>query len=115
MHEFGIAQEILKVAAQYAAKHNAKHITAFNIEISAAMDESEDALRFHLETLARGTLAEGATVAITRVPAHVACLDCGNEFEVKDDNILCPRCASSRVRSHAPRHDEFKLASIEIE
>lgn len=113
MHELGIAQDIFKIASEYAAKHNAQRITAFNIEISAAMDESEDALRFHIENLARGTLAEGATINITRVPAHMVCLDCGNEFEFNTDNVICPRCAGIRVRAHS--HDDFKLTSIEIE
>lgn len=113
MHELGIAQQMMSIAFDYAAQHHARKITAFYIEISAAMDESEDALRFHLENLARGTLAEGAAINITRVPAHVVCLDCGNEFELNADNVNCPRCASTRVRAHS--HDEFKLTSIEIE
>jgi hydrogenase nickel incorporation protein HypA/HybF len=113
MHELGIAQQMLSVAFDYATKHKAQRITAFHIEISAAMDESEDALRFHIENLAHGTLAEGATIEIARVPAHVVCLDCGNEFELSDENVVCPRCASMRVRAHS--HDDFKLTSIEIE
>jgi hydrogenase nickel incorporation protein HypA/HybF len=113
MHELGIAQDIFKIASEYAAKHNAQRITAFHIEISAAMDESEEALRFHIENLARGTLAEGATIEIARVPAHLVCLDCGNEFELSDENVVCPRCASVRVRAHS--HDDFRLTSIEIE
>lgn len=113
MHELGIAQDIFKIASEYANKHNAGRITAFNIEISAAMDESADALRFHLENLTRGTFAEGAAIAIVRVPAHVVCLDCGNAFELTVDHVICPRCASTRVRAHT--HDDFKLTSIEIE
>lgn len=113
MHELGIAQQMMSIAFDYAAQHHAHKITAFHIEISTAMDESEEALRFHIENLARGTLAEGATIEIVRIPAHVVCLDCGNAFELNADNVICPQCASSRVRAHA--HDDFKLTSIEIE
>ena len=113
MHELGIAQEMLRVALDYAMKNHAQRITQFNIEISAAADESEDSLRFHIENLVRGTLAEGAHIEITRVPAQVKCLDCGNKFELSAQDVVCPRCAGRRVRAHA--HDEFKLVSIDVE
>jgi len=113
MHEFGIAQEMLKVAFDYAAKNNAKRITALNVEMSVAADESEDSLRFHFEHLTRGTLAEGARVEIARVPAQAKCLDCANEFALNSEDATCPRCSSARVRALV--QDEFRLASIDVE
>ncbi|CAG0978953.1 Hydrogenase maturation factor HybF [Anaerolineae bacterium] len=113
MHELGIAQEMLKIAVEYAAKHNAKRITGFNIEMSAMADESEDSLRFHLDTLMRGTIAEGAHVEITQVPVQVTCLACGNDFHLTADIAICPRCSSAQVR--VQDSEEFRLASIEVE
>ncbi len=112
MHELGIAQEMLKVALDYAAKNHAQKITQLNIEMSAAADESEDSLRFHFENLTCGTMAEGARVEISRVAAHAKCLDCGSEFELSAV-VACPHCSSARVRPLP--HDEFKLASIDVE
>ncbi len=113
MHELGIAQEMFKVALDYAAKNHAARIAAFNIEISAAADESEDSLRFHIENLTRGTIAEGARVEISRVPAQAKCLECGHDFSWTVETMACPRCSSLRVR--ALSQDEFKLASIDVE
>ncbi len=113
MHELGIAQEMLKVAFEYAAKNNATRIAAFNIEISAAADESEDSLRFHFDHLTRGTIAEGARIEITRVPVMAKCLDCGNEFAFESLGQVCPRCAGAHVR--ALPQDEFRLVSIDAE
>jgi hydrogenase nickel incorporation protein HypA/HybF len=113
MHEHGIAQEMVRVALEYAAKNNATRITRLDVEISAAADESEDALRFHLDTLTRGTLAEGATVAIARVPLQAKCLACGNDFVLTTDILICPRCSSVQVR--VLDADEFRLASIDVE
>lgn len=112
MHELGIAQEMLRVALDYAAKNHAQKITQLNIEMSAAADESEDSLRFHFENLTPGTLAQGARVEIRRVAARAKCLECGNEFEL-NEVAACPRCSSARVRPLP--HDEFRLASIDIE
>jgi hydrogenase nickel incorporation protein HypA/HybF len=113
MHELGIAQGMLKVALDYAAKNNAKRITAFNVEMSAAADESEDSLRFHFENLTRGTMAEGARVEIARVPVKAKCLDCANEFAWESLDAACPRCSSVRIRAMA--QDEFRLVSIDAE
>ena len=113
MHELGIAQEMLKIALDYAAKNNAQRITQLNIEISAAADESEDSLRFHIENLTRGTAAAGARVEITRMPAQIKCLDCGNEFAMDAAETECPRCSSPRLMPVI--RDEFRLASIEVE
>ncbi len=113
MHELGIAQEMLKVALEYAAKNGAKRIAAFNIEISAAADESEDSLRFHFEHLTLGTVAEGARIEMTRVPALAKCLDCGNEFALESVVVVCPRCSSARIR--VLPQDEFRLVSIDAE
>ncbi|MBI5652688.1 MAG: hydrogenase maturation nickel metallochaperone HypA [Chloroflexi bacterium] len=113
MHELGIAQDIVKIAHEYAAKNNAQRITAFNLELSAAAHESEDALRFHLDHLTRGTLAEHARVEIKRVPVTAHCLDCGNEFAWEEPDEMCPRCNSAHLR--AAHVDEFRLASIDIE
>jgi hydrogenase nickel incorporation protein HypA/HybF len=113
MHELGIAEQMLQVALDYAAKNNAKRITAFNVEMNAAMDESADSLRFHFENLSRGTIAEDARVEISRVPVKAKCLECGNEFDWEAQDQVCPRCAGARVR--AVLRDEFRLASIDVE
>jgi hydrogenase nickel incorporation protein HypA/HybF len=113
MHELGVAQRMVSLALESAQENHAQRITQFTIEMSQAADESEDALRFHLETLARGTLAEGAQFDIKRVPARFQCLDCGSEFEHTRANAACPQCHSARVIP--TMRDEFKLTSIDIE
>lgn len=113
MHELGIAQEMLKIAFEYAAKNHAARIAAFNIEMSAAADESEDSLRFYFEHLTPGTIAEGARVEITHVPVTAKCLDCGNEFTWELPETVCPRCGGARIRP-LPQ-DEFRLVSIDAE
>lgn len=113
MHELGVAQQMIRLALDYAQQNNAVHITEFSIEMSQAADESEDSLRLYLETLSRGTPAEGARLEIKRVPSHFRCVKCGNEFEQEYAGQACPKCASARV---IPKmNDEFKLVSIEIE
>ena len=60
MHEYGIAQEMVSVALRQAQENQAHRITHFRIEMSDVADESEDSLRFYLENLTRGTVANEA-------------------------------------------------------
>ena len=113
MHELGIAQEMLKIALDYAAKNKATRIAQFSVAMSASADESEDSLRFHFDHLTRGTMAEGARVDITRVPGQARCLECGNDFAWTMDTLNCPHCSSARIR--VLPQDEFQLTSIEVE
>jgi hydrogenase nickel incorporation protein HypA/HybF len=112
MHELSIAQEMLKVALDYAAKNNARKITQLNVEMSAAADESEDSLRFHFENSTRGTIAESARVEISCAAARAKCFECSNEFDL-EEIAECPQCSSPRVRMLP--HDEFTLISIDVE
>jgi hydrogenase nickel incorporation protein HypA/HybF len=113
MHELGVARQLIGMALQAAHENHARRITQFSIEMSRSVNESEDAFRFHLENASRGTLAEGAAFEITRVPVHLECLKCSSVFEQEYPGEPCPKCSSARVIPKA--HDEFKLASIEID
>jgi len=113
MHELGIAQEMLKIALDYAAKNNATRITQFSVAMSAAADESEDSLRFHFDHLTRDTIAQDARVDITHIPAQARCLECGNDLVWTTDTLNCPHCSSARIR--VLPQDEFKLTSIDVE
>ncbi len=112
MHEFGVAQQIMHVALDQAARNNAAHITQFKIEMSDTADESADSLHFHLENLARGTIAEGAQFEIARVPEQMHCPQCAREFPPSDFGKPCPHCHTTRIVP-IPR-DEFRLVSIDI-
>jgi hydrogenase nickel incorporation protein HypA/HybF len=114
MHEYGIAQEMLKVAFEYAEKHHASRITQFDIEMSATADESQDSLRFYFEELTRGTIAQGARVEIVIIPVRAKCLDCGNEFDWQvQDAAACPQCSGARLS--VSRADDFRLVSISVD
>lgn len=101
-------------AALGAAKENgAARITGLNIQMSALAEESADSLRFHLEHLAEGTIADGARIDITSVPAQLQCLDCGKSASIDITMGICPHCASANVRPII--QDEFNLVSIDVE
>jgi hydrogenase nickel incorporation protein HypA/HybF len=113
MHEYGIAQNMLKAALEYAEQHRAKRILRLTIEMSGWADESQESLLFYFGLVTPGTIAEGAEVSIQTAPALAKCQDCGSEFAFGVDTSVCPSCASPHL---APvPHDEFRLVSVEGE
>ena len=113
MHEHGIAQEMVTLALRNAEAQHAERITKMNIEMCKNADESAESLRMYLETLTRGTLAEGAEFEIEPVSAPATCLDCRTRFEQEYPGEPCPECHSTHVER--AQHDEFRLTSIEVD
>ncbi len=60
MHEAGIVERILDVVVEQATASGAVRVISVQLEAGALARVSEDALRFHWDQLAAGTLAEGA-------------------------------------------------------
>jgi hydrogenase nickel insertion protein HypA len=113
MHEQGIAQKMVSVALLHANANQAQRITQFHIEMSRIADESEGSLRFYLENLTYGTIAQNAQFEIARVGVPAHCEECGTEYEQQTLGEPCPRCHSSQVATESL--EEFRLTSIQVE
>jgi hydrogenase nickel incorporation protein HypA/HybF len=60
MHESGIAERIVAVALERAREAGAARITDLHLEIGEDAGATREAVAFHLEVAAHGTLVEGA-------------------------------------------------------
>jgi Zn finger protein HypA/HybF involved in hydrogenase expression len=81
MHDFLLAKEIVDELVRTALENNLKKVKSFSVEIGQiAMahdgheehieDVSEENLRFGIETVCKGTLAEGSVCSIKKVDGH---------------------------------------------
>ena len=82
-------------------------------DIGALSGVVPDALEFAFEALTPGTMAEGAQLAVERVPARFWCATCTREFQSDDLFAECPDCHSLSGELRAGR--EMELASLEID
>lgn len=103
-----------RVCAVAAAEH-ARRVCAINLTCGALSGVVPDSLRFCFDVCSRGTIAEGATLNITLVPAKWICESCSKPVESSDAPtiVTCPSCSATSLRLVAGR--EFFLDSIEIE
>lgn len=113
MHEMAIAQGILDIALDNAARHGAQKITRIKLLVGEMTEVEPESLRFCFDALAEGTAAAGAELEITPVPLVGSCRDCGKEFNVERFRFVCPDCGSPGVGILSGR--ELRVEHLEVE
>ncbi len=112
MHEVGIMENTLSIALQQAERERARQIHKLSMRIGPLSGVVPEALEFAFEVLARGTMAEGATLEVERVPIVCFCSACRSEFRPGDFFCECPQCQTPSVEVRQGR--ELELTSVEV-
>lgn len=113
MHEAGLMQSALDMAALAAQSAGAARIRRIVLRVGPLACVDPAALRFAFEALRAGTLAEDAVLQIDEPAARCVCHACGTEFEPQLPAFVCPSCGV--FAQHASAGTELELASVEIE
>jgi hydrogenase nickel incorporation protein HypA/HybF len=96
MHEFSLAEPLLKAALEVAEKQGGLAVEQVCAQIGRLREVAPEALTFAFDALAKGTLAEGATLEWKDIAPSVRCANCPAVFEPEDDRIwLCPSCGGA--------------------
>jgi len=71
MHDLHVADQIFRLVLAEAEKNKLKKVAQINIEIGSVLEHgatiAPENLKFNIEMLSRGTLAEGSSVVIESV------------------------------------------------
>lgn len=113
MHEASVAAGIIETVSKVAKQHGVSRVTGIKLLIGEFTCIQSEALRFSLETLGEGTVAEGAAINIEKVRTRAACAECGCEFDIEQILFRCPECGSLTIELVAGR--ELIIESIETE
>jgi hydrogenase nickel incorporation protein HypA/HybF len=115
MHEVAAIQGICTAAVQRAEAAGASRITHIELTLGASGHLSEEAVRQHFELLASRTIAEGASLGISWLPATYQCFDCLSRFETveQSETVTCPNC--SGVALEIAHQDISYVTSIDVE
>lgn len=113
MHELGIAGEIMRIAAEAAQAAGACHITAIHLTVGDLTSMVDDSIRLCFSILSENTLASGAELVISRIPAGLACCHCDQRFQLSGRDWLCPRCGGPAVLAEGA--SQFSVESVEVE
>lgn len=111
MHELMVTESLLEITLRHARQANAGRVTDLHLVIGELSSVIDDSVQFYWDFVSEGTPAEGARLHFRRIPAEMACQDCGETYDPKVD-LTCPACGSSNVRVVAGQ--EFFLEAIEV-
>lgn len=112
MHEMSIAQGILDIAFDTARRENATKISCISLILGDMAGVEIESLNFCFEAISAGTMAEGAELAITRVPLVGKCPNCGNEEKIENYNFICLKCKGTLI---AKTGRELQVEYIDME
>ena len=109
MHELGITQTIVAIAAEHAKGAKVQRITLEIGKLSAIMPES---VRFCFDVCSKGTVLEEAHLEIIEIPGLARCRQCGAEVPLEQPFGICT-CGSVELDLIAGQ--ELRIKEMEIE
>lgn len=98
MHELSLAQGILRLVEDAAAREHVSRVRVLHLEAGALAGVEVSALRFALASMASGTCLEGARVDIDETPGRAWCLACQQAVSILSRLDPCSQCGAMRLQ-----------------
>lgn len=92
MHEMSLAGGILRLAEEAAAREHFKRVSRLVLEAGALAGVEVCALRFALESMAPGSVLDGASIQIDEPAGTAWCMVCSDTVPIASRADACPRC-----------------------
>ena len=114
MHELSVTQNILEIAMDYAARNQAAKIVQIDLQIGEITDFEDEWMQRYFDFVSKGTIAEGAVLKISRIPARLQCSQCSFIFPLDKStwNLECPSCHNKESTLISGR--EFRVESLQV-
>lgn len=113
MHEAGIAEYLITVAAQHLQRVPHGPVRSLHVRIGELAGVNPDSLDFAFECLSKGTELEGARLEVERVPLTLDCHACGRRTAVEDYVFRCGACGSDQAGIATGR--ELQFVAIDVD
>jgi len=113
MHEMAICESLVQTLEREAAARQFSRVRTIFLELGPYSGIEVDALRFSFDVVARGTLAEEATLDIVERPATAWCMCCAKTVVRTDRYSPCPECGSYQLQ--ASGGDQLRISQLEVD
>jgi hydrogenase nickel incorporation protein HypA/HybF len=94
MHEGSLTEDLFDHVLIHAKEANARRVTRVKVTIGALSDFTAESIQFYWDSMAPGTIADGAILEFETAPGTAKCPSCGEEFEIAEMFAECPKCAT---------------------
>ena len=87
MHEWSLAEAVLKSSVKEAKKRNLRKLLEVKIVLGELQGIEEEIVKFGLDSLKKGTMAEEADFVFINEKVAFKCRNCQNRWTLKEANI----------------------------
>ena len=87
MHEWSLAEAVLKSSVKEAKKRNLRKLLEVKIVLGELQGIEEEIVKFGLDSLKKGTMAEEANFVFINEKVAFKCRNCQNRWTLKETNI----------------------------
>jgi hydrogenase nickel incorporation protein HypA/HybF len=112
MHEVALAEGVLRIVLDAARASAAVRVHTVWVELGALAHVEPEALTFCFDAVTRGSVAEGAHLAIARTTGTAWCMPCGTQVPLASLGDACPRCGSYQLQ--VLQGEEMRVKEIGI-
>lgn len=98
MHEMSLAESVRGIIDEAAAAQGIVWVRTVVLEIGALAAVEVEALRFCLDVVLAGSVAEGAGLRIESVPGEGVCAACAQRSPMQVLYEACPHCGAYAMR-----------------
>jgi len=113
VHELSLTQSLVTIAEEHARRAGATVIRSITLEVGAFSGAVPEALEFAFEVCSKGTLSEGATLIIERVPGTGHCAACAVTVACRELTAVCPACGALAFTIDAGT--ELRIREMEVD
>jgi hydrogenase nickel incorporation protein HypA/HybF len=113
MHEMALCEGVVGLVEDEARKQSFSRVKSIVLELGVLGHVAPEAMLFCFEAVSHGTIAEGATLVIERIPGAGWCLDCAKTVSLDERFGACPDCGQRHVQMTAG--DELRVRELEVE
>ncbi|MDD2864874.1 MAG: hydrogenase maturation nickel metallochaperone HypA [Methylococcales bacterium] len=98
MHEMSLCEGMLEILQEQAKTQNYSTVKTVFLEIGKLSNVEPDAMRFAFPVVAKGSLAENATLEIIEVSGQAWCMQCEKNVVIEQRYDGCPFCESHQLQ-----------------
>lgn len=113
MHEASLAGGVLLLIEDAARREGFSQLLRLRLEAGQLAGVDVRAFRFALESLAPGTLLDGAQIEIAHPPGQAWCMGCSQSVQLGQRGDACPHCGSYQLQ--ATGGTELRVVNMEVQ
>lgn len=114
MHELSIALALVEQMEKVAREQKARAVPRVTVVVGTLSGVDAEALRGAFPLAAEGSIAEGAELVITPVPASVRCRRCGRVTTPDVPFLRCAGCGGCEVDVVSGRELHIHAMDVEV-